>query len=550
MCNPLFLGVAILRDYHRCNFFILLLIANFFLVFCEFSAVFALASSEIKIPLFSDSKLVAAFGLLICVLFRWIIHSWNLIEAFKLEVWIATRAINSAVKRSVFDSDLIPIGEMNSKIISEASFVVNNFYLPVSNIILHGSFLLMLALLFAFSLSWLFFVVLFLFAIAYWLSTPLLAYVRKQGRLRLAANANRFKLLDELFHNLPKLYSSGLFNQFLSSYQTQGLVFGGLLAQNQIITSAPRVLLDIIVSFGVIFTLFQGEVDGGIDSGILFSGLFICYRSIPSLQAVATSLLTLSFSIPALASLLPMLKEYPDEVAAGQIYNSEIESCRIERVFSKNLSYRLSNGEYLFSNVNFDLIPGDRLLVSGPSGSGKSTAAALIAGCRHGFSGNLLFQISCDSERSVVGPDDLVGSSLVGFAPQRPSIFEGTVRSNLVMFASYGDKDPDDSKLLEILELVQFQVVSHESASILDHAVSDHGRNLSGGQAARLGLAQVLAEDPDVLVLDEVTAGLDRETELAIFSLIPKLDSKIVIFVSHASGVDEFFNKFLSIGKI
>jgi len=73
-----------------------------------------------------------------------------------------------------------------------------------------------------------------------------------------------------------------------------------------------------------------------------------------------------------------------------------------------------------------------------------------------------------------------------------------------------------------------------ENLGGLDAILSEAGRSLSGGEKRRIGIARVLTKDPDILILDEVTAGLDAERKMELIRTIKKLaEALVVIIISH-----------------
>ena len=127
------------------------------------------------------------------------------------------------------------------------------------------------------------------------------------------------------------------------------------------------------------------------------------------------------------------------------------------------------------------------------------------------------------------------------FLTQRVHVFSDTLRQNL-QFAS-ADKISDE-KMMEVLHQVGLSKLLEQEGKGLNLWLGDGGRPLSGGEQRRLGLARILLNNAPILLLDEPTEGLDRETERQILRLILQhADNKTLIIVTHRLSSIEQFDK-------
>ena len=102
-----------------------------------------------------------------------------------------------------------------------------------------------------------------------------------------------------------------------------------------------------------------------------------------------------------------------------------------------------------------------------------------------------------------------------------------------------GNPTASDAQLLEVLETVGLAYLNEDGLSLW---LGEGGRPLSGGEQRRLGLARVLLSQADVILLDEPTEGLDRETEQLILRLIlSHCANKTLLMITHRlKGLSEF----------
>ncbi|MHB8680720.1 MAG: ABC transporter ATP-binding protein [Acidimicrobiales bacterium] len=158
-------------------------------------------------------------------------------------------------------------------------------------------------------------------------------------------------------------------------------------------------------------------------------------------------------------------------------------------------------------DVSFRAEPGHLVALVGPSGAGKTTISHLVP---------RLYDVRGGAVR-INGIDvrDATLDSIhdeVGVVTQDAHLFHESIRSNL-LFAKH---DATEEELVESLRAAQILPLVESLPDGLDTVVGDRGYRLSGGEKQRIAIARLLLKAPDVVVLDEATAHLDSESELAV----------------------------------
>jgi ATP-binding cassette subfamily B protein len=198
---------------------------------------------------------------------------------------------------------------------------------------------------------------------------------------------------------------------------------------------------------------------------------------------------------PASVSFEDVSFSYP---TADQVSLASLESIA-------SLDQRPS-GEVLH-DVTFSVAAGQTVALIGRSGGGKTTMTHLIARLYDATSGTV----------SVAGTDvkKLKQDSLraaVGYVTQDAHMFHDTIRANL----RYAQPDATEAELWEALEAAQLKTLVESLPDGLDTVVGERGYRLSGGERQRLAIARLLLKAPPIVVLDEATAHLDSESEVAV----------------------------------
>ncbi|GAB6263190.1 heme ABC transporter ATP-binding protein/permease CydC [Photobacterium sp. R1] len=192
------------------------------------------------------------------------------------------------------------------------------------------------------------------------------------------------------------------------------------------------------------------------------------------------------------------------------------------RVEGIHFTYHGSEKSVL-NQVSFTMKAGEKLALLGRTGCGKSTLLQLLTRNWDPQQGQILLDnvpLAQWQEASL--------RNAISVVSQRVDIFNGTVRENLLL----AKPEANDEELAQTLTQVGLQKLLEGNG--LDTWLGDGGRQISGGERRRLGIARALLHDAPVMLLDEPTEGLDRRTEQQILSLLfEHMAEKTVVFITH-----------------
>ncbi len=216
---------------------------------------------------------------------------------------------------------------------------------------------------------------------------------------------------------------------------------------------------------------------------------------------------------------------------------SEEFETKVRLISAKNLSFSYPGQETLvLKNLTLDLEQGQKIAILGKTGSGKSSLLQLLVRNYDANQGQLLL-----AEKPISAYSENTLRNQICFLTQRVHVFSDTLRQNL-QFASVDEIS--DEKMIEVLHQVGLSKLLEQEGKGLNLWLGDGGRPLSGGEQRRLGLARILLNNAPILLLDEPTEGLDRETERHILRLILQhAENKTLIMVTHRLSSIEQFDK-------
>ena len=208
-------------------------------------------------------------------------------------------------------------------------------------------------------------------------------------------------------------------------------------------------------------------------------------------------------------------------------------------------SIELSDVDFAYGDHNIfdDLqleIPARTLTVlAAPSGAGKSTLLDLLCGLLKPQHGSILID--------GVPLDDIdlrAWRRMIGYVPQETILLHDSILNNVII----GEPDLTEADAARALKQAGIWDFIERLPHGLDTVVGERGGQISGGQRQRIAIARALAHQPQVLILDEPTSSLDRETERRICETLRMLANELtVVAASHQHSLLEAADRVISL---
>lgn len=187
-----------------------------------------------------------------------------------------------------------------------------------------------------------------------------------------------------------------------------------------------------------------------------------------------------------------------------------------------NFSY-YKDGPSILDNVNLTIERNKKYLILGDNGSGKSTLLKIIANIFTNYDGRIL--INGIEYRNI---DAGSISRIISYSQQEGYLFHRTLSGNIDLF-----KTNEKQKLEQAIKQSQLSDFVSSLSNGADTIIDEEVRKVSGGEKLRIMIARILYHGSPVLLLDEITASLDRNTSSKIEQLILNQENKTIISVCH-----------------
>lgn len=351
-------------------------------------------------------------------------------------------------------------------------------------------------------------------------------------------------LVQEIFNGIRTIKIFGMENYFISDFQeplNQNLeAVHKTSTLDSIFPCIMQILRAIVITIVVIVAAPKGLGTLGISIGSIAAVVDLISRMLAPIEAIAVEFQT----IQEAASGIERINEFDREEEEIRYIKEIPEMIKNFSISVENVSFSYENGKEIVRNISFEVKAGMKVALVGRTGAGKSTILNLVAGLYRPKEGSIKiegidpFEMPFEMRRRTIG-----------IVPQTFPIYDGTVREAITLY--------DETITEEEVIAAAKSVGLHEDIMKLprgyDTFIGEGEIKFSHGQYQLLSLACALVCNPPILLLDEVTSGLDSITEAKIFKAIREVSQdRTILTISHRiSGIidaDEVI--FLEKGRI
>jgi len=365
-------------------------------------------------------------------------------------------------------------------------------------------------------------------------------YLSSLGKLAVELNSKSLKNLNEVFFNFKSLIIDDLRSYFFKILSNNNLNYASTAEKIEIYTHGSRIFLEsvsfVALTALLIFYLYFKEVSLTITLISFF--LFAFYRLLPSIQQLFFAYTNFKSWAHVLTGL------YRDSKVTNFRIETHKNALRNIPFIKKKIAFKNVNFSYdkslILKNVSFNIPQGSITCISGPTGSGKSTVLDLICGIKFPSKGYIFFD-----KKKLDRNNSHLFQKIIGFVPQNYFLLDDTVKNNILLSVQKDkltnfNKD-NLKKIIRILEINSF--IKNDN-----YLVGENANRLSNGQKQRLMIARALIKDPQILILDESTSGLESALEKKIIKKIKNLNRDLtIIIVSHRENTKNYCDNLIEL---
>jgi len=516
-----------------------------------FKAFTSLSADHVQRPTYNLNAVpplhffFSPFSIILCFLLLLLLSAFLRVASTKASAFVSASLTNSAAT-SLFTN----IVSSNIKVIEDISIAelqaYFSTYLDQLSVVING------ILVFISSILTTFLLVLTLFYIDFWVTVSLLTAFSaiyfvylSYSRFSLNINSklislsaiNTSKIVNMFKGAYKEIFFTSSFPEICKSFSEHDAKLRNATASAYSIVAIARPIIEnsgLIVIIIVSLVVLSASTNPSQLFPRLASLIFATQKIIPLLQSAFSawgqftankysiqSLATIKYK--ALASQYPKLSQVCPSINPGQRFSIILDSISFSYDSEKNS---------IFYDSTIDIVSPCSYALIGASGSGKSTFVEVVCGLRPPTKGRLLFNSVILAEDGCFKNNSELGryQASIKYVTQQPYVYNSTLLYNLTRSVDY--TSVDTNLLCQLI--ASFCLDDLVQSRGLHSNINDGLSSLSGGQVQRIALVRALYQKPSLLILDEVTSGLDQATESIVIKSLASFTKNIsVIMISH-----------------
>ena len=333
-------------------------------------------------------------------------------------------------------------------------------------------------------------------------------------------------LPEIIIYNLKKFFFEFLSN---SSKETENSS-----SQIRTIAQTPRIYLEVFVLVFVVSLVFFFNFSGRqIENNITYLAIlaFGAQKTLPLINSIYQLSVNFKGSIPTVINFLKIIEN--NKYKLSKIEDHKIKDKNFNfsnKLEIKNLSFRYDdNLPKILSNLSLTINKGEKIIIKGKTGSGKSTLINIISGLLDPMEGKIIVD-----GKEINTSNKTSWQRNLAIVPQTVFLSDSTILENIAIGIEKSEINLEKAKVSA--NFAQIKDFIEKLPNQYLQKVGERGLRLSGGQRQRIGIARALYRGANIIILDEPTNALDKDTENLVMDSVFNLEKDItLIMVSHSN---------------
>ena len=351
---------------------------------------------------------------------------------------------------------------------------------------------------------------------------------------------NLASILEETFKGIKNVKSFNAENFEIKRINKEISFARELNFKQEKITARSRPFTETLGSMAAGLAIFGGGVfviNDNMTAGELMSFLVSLMLAYAPLKNLINVNVTLQGGLGAASRIFEFI-DMKNDVRGGKKILNRFEKIEFEKV---KFQYPNSHKDIL-NEISFVIQKNKKIALVGPSGSGKSSLMALMIRLFDNQEGNISINNNNIQKLKLANL-----RKIFSLVTQDTVLFDGSIYENIKYNSSSSKKNIEDA--------IKFSCVNDfvdDLPEKLETNIGENGVKLSGGQRQRIAIARALAQQNQVILLDEPTSNLDLKTEATLFKNLSNLKNKTLIVIAHRLSTIKDFDEiyFIESGKL
>lgn len=361
---------------------------------------------------------------------------------------------------------------------------------------------------------------------------------------------SKLRFLVDIFTNavgyLPEIIIYNLRNFYSKIYRNYSEKNAQL---NSDLASIPQYAKPYFETFIIVFVValiyFGNLSEKSIVTNISYFAIlaFAAQKCLPLINGIYKSSIVFKGSIPIVIDTLNILDNAKHN---SRILNNSVENKKKlpfqDKIKAENIKFQYKRGlPYVLNGISFEINKGDNVIIKGKTGTGKSTLINILLGLISPSDGKLIID-----DVEINENNQMAWQKNIALVPQSIFLNDASILENIALTENPNEIDMD--KILQSTKIAQIDNYIDTLPKKYNENLGERGVKLSGGQRQRLAIARALYRNANLIVLDEPTNALDRETEKKVVDSITKSKATIIM-ISHSDYYFDKFNKVIDLNK-